>query len=228
MHNCEMSHLILVADDDPDIRMILRTILESAGYAVILAIDGNDALAQLRGGVLPDLAVLDIAMPGCDGNAVCQAIRSIPFYGPTVSVIMVSAREGVEDKLRSLDGGADDYITKPFNNQELLARVRSALRAHDLSVELQSTRAQLIEQERTQAVTELAGSAAHALNQPLASLKLNLHLLDILQPSDERFLAAKDAIKGDVERLADLIVRLQGAAKSKRRDYHDGKKIMDL
>jgi len=228
MHNCVMSHLILVADDDPDIRLIIKTILESAGYAVILASDGNDAVTQLRGGVLPDLAILDIAMPGCDGNAVCQAIRSIPFYGPTVSVIMVTARDGIEDKLRSLDGGADDYITKPFNAQEFLARVRSTLRVHDLSVELQSTRAKLIDQERTQAVTELAGSAAHALNQPLAALKLNLHLLDILEPTDERFLTAKAAIKSDVERLADLIVRLQGAAKSKRQDYHDGKKIIDF
>lgn len=223
-----MSHFILVADDDPDIRLILQTLLKAAGYSVILAHDGQQAVEHLQGGLVPDLAILDIAMPGYDGNAVCKIIREIPEYGPMVGVIMVTARDGLEDKLRSLDGGADDYITKPFQGDELLARVRATLRIHDLSLELHRTRAQLVEQERQSAVTELAGSAAHALNQPLAAIKLNLHLLDVLDANDERCLAAKSAIKADVERLSELITRMRGAAGAERSDYHAGKKVIDL
>lgn len=223
-----MSHSLLVADDDPDIRLILKTLLEAAGYHVILAHDGAQAVAQLQSGLLPDLAVLDIAMPGLDGNEVCRFIREIPVYGPLVGVIMVTARDGLADKLRSLDGGADDYVTKPFQSQELLARVRAVLRIHDLSLELHKTRAQLLEHERQAAVTELAGSAAHALNQPLAAIKLNLHLLDVLGPQDERCAIAKAAIKADIDRLAELIAGMRGAAQLDRREYHDGKKVIDL
>lgn len=223
-----MSHFILVADDDPDIRLILQTMLTSAGYTVILAEDGTRAVEQLRGGLLPDLAILDIAMPGLDGNEVCRYIRAIPVSGPLVGIIMVTARDGLADKLKSLAGGADDYVTKPFNHQELLARVRASLRIHDLSTELQRTRAQLLEQERRLAVTELAGSTAHALNQPLAAMKLNLHLLDIIDPTDARFSTAKEAIKVDVARLSELITRMQSADKAQRQEYHDGKKVIDL
>ncbi len=223
-----MSHFILVADDDPDIRLILQTLLKAAGYTVILAEDGTRAVEQIKGGLLPDLAILDIAMPGLDGNAVCQHIRQIPVFGPLVGIIMVTARDGLTDKLKSLDGGADDYVTKPFNHLELLARVRAALRIHDLSLELQRTREQLIEHERKLAVVEIAGATAHALNQPLAAIKLNLHLLEIMDPSDSRFSMAKHAIGLDVERLSELITSMQSAEQAERREYHDGKKVIDL
>jgi two-component system sensor histidine kinase/response regulator len=223
-----MSHFILVADDDADIRLILSTILKAAGYSVILASDGLEAAEKIKGGLLPDLAILDIAMPGMDGDRVCRVIREIPEFGPIVGIIMVTARDGLADKLKSLDGGADDYVTKPFNHEELLARVRAALRIHDLSLELHRTRAQLVEQERKNAVTELAGSAAHALNQPLAAIKLNVHLLELLDRNDERFLTALRAVKGDADRLGELIEKMRGAAGNERLEYHAGKKVIDL
>lgn len=223
-----MSHFILVADDDADIRLILSTILKAAGYSVILASDGLEAAEKIKGGLLPDLAILDIAMPGMDGDQVCRVIREIPEFGPIVGIIMVTARDGLADKLKSLDGGADDYVTKPFHHEELLARVRAALRIHDLSLELHRTRAQLVEQERQNAVTELAGSAAHALNQPLAAIKLNLHLLGLLDRNDERFVVALQAVKGDADRLGELIEKMRGAAGNERLEYHAGKKVIDL
>jgi signal transduction histidine kinase len=106
--------------------------------------------------------------------------------------------------------------------------VRAALRIHDLSLELHRTRAQLVEQERKNAVTELAGSAAHALNQPLAAIKLNLHLLELLDRNDERFVTALHAVKGDADRLGDLIEKMRGAAGNERLEYHAGKKVIDL
>jgi two-component system response regulator MprA len=115
---------ILVVDDDAPIRRMLGRTLDSAGYDVALAVDGGDALAAIERSV-PDLLVLDVAMPGVDGIAVCRRVRS---RGLATPVLLLTARDGVEDRVLGLDAGADDYLVKPFATEELLARVRALLR----------------------------------------------------------------------------------------------------
>jgi two-component system response regulator MprA len=116
--------VILVVDDDAPIRRMLGRTLESAGYDVDFALDGGDALAALERSV-PDLLVLDIAMPGVDGIAVCRRLRG---RGLATPVLLLTARDAVEDRVRGLDAGADDYLVKPFATEELLARVRALMR----------------------------------------------------------------------------------------------------
>jgi DNA-binding response OmpR family regulator len=114
---------ILIVDDDPDIRDLLRTMLERAGYLVDAAEDGKAALRQFYG-TPPDLVILDVTMPELDGWGTLERIRDLS----DVPVMMLTARTAELEKVRGLSAGADDYVAKPFGRQELLARVQALLR----------------------------------------------------------------------------------------------------
>ncbi len=115
---------VLVVDDDRAVRESLRRSLEFNGYEVHLAGDGAEALAGI-GGVGPDVVVMDVMMPRLDGLDATRALRSA---GNDVPILVLTARDAVGDRVEGLDAGADDYLTKPFALQELLARLRALLR----------------------------------------------------------------------------------------------------
>jgi two-component system KDP operon response regulator KdpE len=114
---------ILVVDDDPQIRRVMKATLVGHSYEVIEARTGEDALEALPQ-EMPNLVLLDMNMPGMGGLETCRAIRS----GTDIPVIILSVRNTEKDKVAALDAGADDYVTKPFGIEELLARIRAALR----------------------------------------------------------------------------------------------------
>jgi two-component system KDP operon response regulator KdpE len=114
---------ILVVDDEPGIVRFVRANLEDKGYRVLTAMDGSEALRKIEM-ELPDLVILDIMMPKIDGFEVCRRLRE----WSQIPTIMLSARGDETDKVKCLDLGADDYLTKPFGTRELLARVRAVLR----------------------------------------------------------------------------------------------------
>jgi two-component system, OmpR family, KDP operon response regulator KdpE len=114
---------ILVVDDEPQIRRVLRATISGNGYDVILANDGQEAIEMVLRRH-PDLILLDVNMPGMSGLEACSKIR-LSFTGP---IIMVTVRNSEQDKILALDSGADDYVVKPFTMGELLARIRAALR----------------------------------------------------------------------------------------------------
>jgi two-component system response regulator MprA len=116
---------ILVVDDERAVRESLRRALELEGYEIELAADGNEALYRLEATEEPDAVILDVLMPGVDGLEVCRRLRGA---GSKLPVLMLTARTEVEDRVAGLDAGADDYVTKPFALEELLARVRALLR----------------------------------------------------------------------------------------------------
>ena len=116
---------ILVVDDERAVRESLRRALELEGYEIELAEDGREALERLAREDQPDAVILDVLMPGVDGLEVCRTLRS---QGSRLPVLMLTARTQVEDRVEGLDAGADDYLTKPFALEELLARVRALLR----------------------------------------------------------------------------------------------------
>jgi two-component system, OmpR family, KDP operon response regulator KdpE len=114
---------ILVVDDDPQIRRVMRTTLTGEGYEVDDARSGEEALEKLRAGRY-DLMLLDINMPGMGGLETCRQVRA----NSEMAIIMLTVRNTEQDKVQALDAGADDFITKPFSTPELLARIRAALR----------------------------------------------------------------------------------------------------
>ncbi|MBI4495250.1 MAG: response regulator transcription factor [Chloroflexi bacterium] len=117
------SQTVLVVDDEPRIRRFVRTELEAQGYRVLLAENGAQGL-ELIETEAPDLVVLDLIMPGIDGFETLERLRELT----QVPVILLTAKGGDRDKVRGLDLGADDYLTKPFNPEELSARIRAVLR----------------------------------------------------------------------------------------------------
>jgi two-component system, OmpR family, response regulator MprA len=115
---------VLVVDDDRAVRESLRRSLEFNGYAVALASDGAEALASISGSA-PDVVVMDVMMPRLDG---LEATRALRKAGNDVPILVLTARDAIGDRVEGLDAGADDYLTKPFALQELLARLRALLR----------------------------------------------------------------------------------------------------
>lgn len=123
-------HQVLVVEDEPDIRGILRTLLRTAGYRVIEAETAARAVVEARSHK-PDLLLVDLGLPDADGLKVIRAVRE---WSP-VPIVVLSARTMEAQKIEALDAGADDYVTKPFSAPELLARVRAALRRNVRSAE---------------------------------------------------------------------------------------------
>jgi two-component system, OmpR family, response regulator MprA len=115
---------VLVVDDDKAVRDSLRRSLEFNGYEVALASDGAEALAGI-GGIAPDAVVMDVMMPRLDG---IEATRALRAAGNDLPILVLTARDSVGDRVEGLDAGADDYLTKPFALEELLARLRALLR----------------------------------------------------------------------------------------------------
>ncbi len=118
---------ILVVDDDPKIAAALKRLLTYEGYAVSVASDGEAALAEMLR-VNPDLILLDLMLPKIDGLEVCRRMRAA---GDQTPVLMLTARSSVPDRVAGLDTGADDYLVKPFAQEELLARIRRLLRTSE-------------------------------------------------------------------------------------------------
>jgi len=118
-----MAVSVLVVEDDKNIAQLLQMYLEKEGYAVTVASDGGQGLSKFRA-IQPDLVLLDVMMPVMDGWAVCRAIRT----ESQTPIIMLTAKGETEDKVTGLRTGADDYITKPFEMREVLARIEAVLR----------------------------------------------------------------------------------------------------
>lgn len=130
--SCDLSsETLLVIEDEADIRELLQYNLERAGYHVVLAADGLQGLSQAKQHP-PDLVILDIMLPKIDGLEVCRKLRTL-FASRYVPIMMLTAKGDESDTVSGLNAGADDYVVKPFQNHELLARIQAHLRRYNIN-----------------------------------------------------------------------------------------------
>ena len=163
-----MAKNILVVDDDIYIRSFLQKRLVSLGYGVTLADNGETGL-ELANKERPDLIVSDWNMPKMDGKEFCQRIKNDSELKYTY-FILLTARDSSEDKIEGMEYGADDFMTKPFNEKELVARINVGLRFTALQQEL-------VMYQHEKAIMELAVTIGHEINNPLGIIMLTLQVM---------------------------------------------------
>ncbi|MCB0328768.1 MAG: response regulator [Bdellovibrionales bacterium] len=225
---------ILIVDDDADTRGVVSDTLFALGVETSEAGSGPEALEKLEREGLPDVLVLDVMMPVMTGFEVCRHFKALPG-AELVPVIMLTAKDSIKDIVSGLDGGADDYLTKPFHYEELQARVRALLRVRELNLHLQrkneelaAMQEKLVAKERQALVGELAGAAAHELGQPLAAILLNIHLVEKFATIEDKGQSALHAIKQDTKRMKKIVEELRSADAQSLTEYATGLKILSL
>lgn len=161
-----LAYKVLVVDDEPQIRRLLRNTLERAGYGVVLAADAREAMRTL-GIDKPDAILLDLGLPDRDGLELVPLIKA----QSGAVILVVSAREATAEKVAALDLGADDYVTKPFDTEELLARLRTALRRRlEANAESQIVAAGDVEIDLLNRLVRKAGAEVHLTPKEYAFL----------------------------------------------------------
>lgn len=156
---------ILIVEDEEDTRFILERLLTKNEYEVRTANNGAEALKVLQD-YSPKIIVADWTMPVMDGIDLCNRIKNSESY-KLIYYILLTARASLKDRVTGLDIGADDFLVKPIENQELLARIRSGIRIHNLQNELKKI-------EHNKAIVEMACTIGHQINNPLTSLIMTL------------------------------------------------------
>ncbi|HYR42100.1 MAG TPA: response regulator [Terriglobia bacterium] len=196
---------ILIAEDDPISRRLLEATLRKWGYDLVICTDGADALAHLESKDAPEIAILDWMMPGVDGVEVCRRIRQKPISLP-VYILLLTAKGQREDIVTGLQAGADDYVTKPFHQQELYARLQAGVRISDLQqklaarvqdLEVALSQLRLMQQsQKLEAIGRLASGVAHEINTPIQYVGDNIRFL---QTSWQEIQSRLPASTGDSE-----------------------------
>ena len=190
---------VLIVDDTPTNLGILVEYLTMAGYRTLIAEDGEDALAQVKH-VIPDLILLDVMMPGLDGFETCERLKA-DERTQGIPILFMTALSSIDDKIRGFSVGAVDYLTKPLQNEEVLARVQThlTLRAQQAKIEEQAT---LLEQ-RNEMKDRFMRIASHDLRNLLAVMSLRCSLL-----LDEDEVPSRDVLDDNVKKLKTSIGRM--------------------
>jgi len=210
---------ILVAEDNSTSRFILERTLTKWGHRIVSVADGVETWEKLKSDDTPKLAILDWMMPGLDGIEICRRLRQIDAAVATY-VILLTAKNDKKDIIRGLNAGADDYIVKPYDYDELRARINVGRRV----IELRKT---LAEKEKMQGVLEMAGAICHELNQPLMAISGYSELLLMDMPEDKLQHKSLKKIKEQVDRVGNITRKLMCITRYKTKSYLN-KNIVDI
>jgi len=212
---------ILIVEDEKDTRFILNKLLTKNDYEVETTSNGKEALELIKT-FMPKVILADWTMPIMDGIELCNHIKSSEDT-KLIYYIILTARSSLNDKIRGLDIGADDFLSKPIENQELLARIRTGIRVHNLQAELRSI-------EHSKAIVEMACTIGHEINNPLSSLVVSLkNLEDELSSSNQqKFVDDLTLINKSIERIRHLVNNLIHLRNPEVINYADNQKMIKL
>lgn len=204
---------VYCVDDNEDTLRLYQIVLSQAGHEVTLLSSGTEALAAINRRH-PDLLILDEVMKGQDfsGMEICARVRQDPSV-PYIPIIMVTGLDSKEGKIRSLEKGIDDYILKPFDHEELLAKVSVMLRIKRLYNDLLTTRQNLLTAERLAAVGQMAAAMAHEVRNPLSIIGASVQFLKTKLNQDPEAMGMMDTILRKISEIDGTIRELLAAAR---------------
>ncbi len=216
-----MKNKILVVEDEKDTLFILNKLLSKNDYEVFTATNGQEGLETLNN-IIPEVIIADWTMPVMDGLEFCNIVKKNEKY-KSIYFIILTARASLKDRVTGLDVGADDFLVKPVQNQELLARIRSGIRIHNLQNELKN-----IEHDR--AIIEMACTIGHKINNPLSSLVVTLKNLEdeLKSHNKNQFEEDFNVISQSIERIKTLVNDLTNLKNPEVINYTDDNKMIKL
>ncbi len=217
-----MKNRIILVEDDEDTIFILSNLLQKNDFEFKVARNGEEALKIIEAGFYPQVILADWTMPVMDGLQLCKIIKTEDKY-KSIYFIMLTARSSIKDRVKGLEAGADDFLMKPIDNTELLARIRSGIRIFVLQSELAKV-------EHSKALVEMACTLGHKFNNPLSSLTISFASLKNELPEDvkEKVKEEFKTIDDSVKRINDLVNQLTKLDDPKIINYLDDKGMLDL
>lgn len=211
---------ILIVEDEEDSRFIYERLLKKENYIVKTAENGDEALSIIEE-FKPKVILADWTMPKLNGIELCNIVKGKEEY-KLIYFILLTARTSLKDRVEGLDTGADDYLVKPIDNQELVARIRSGIRIHNLQNELKNI-------EHNKAVVELACTIGHQINNPLSSLIMSINSLkDEIDKNKGEIKDDLYIIDESVKRIQEFVKALQKLQSSEVMDYALDKKMIKI
>ncbi len=216
----ESEDKILIVEDEEDSRFIYERLLLKSGYVTKTANNGEEALEIIKE-FKPKVILADWTMPKLNGIELCNIVKSKEDY-KLIYFILLTARTSLKDRVEGLDTGADDYLVKPIDNQELVARIRSGIRIHNLQNELKSI-------EHNKAVIELACTIGHQINNPLSSLKMSIESLkDEIDTKKENINEDIFIIDESLKRIQEFVKALQKLQSAEITNYALDNKMLKI
>ncbi|MGA7723500.1 MAG: response regulator [Ignavibacteriaceae bacterium] len=212
---------VLIVEDEKDTLFILNKLLTKNDYEVFTSTNGQEALDVLNKDI-PDVIIADWTMPIMDGLELCNIVKKNEKF-KLVYFIILTARASLKDRVTGLDVGADDFLVKPVQNQELLARIRSGIRIHNLQNELKNI-------EHDKAIVEMACTIGHKINNPLSSLVMTVKNIedDLKDVGNQSFKEDFQVINQSIERIKVLANDLAHLKNPEIIDYSNDSKMIKL
>jgi sigma-B regulation protein RsbU (phosphoserine phosphatase) len=212
---------VLIVEDEKDTLFILNKLLTKNDYEVFTSTNGQEALDVLNKDI-PDVIIADWTMPIMDGLELCNIVKKNEKF-KLIYFIILTARASLKDRVTGLDVGADDFLVKPVQNQELLARIRSGIRIHNLQNELKNI-------EHDKAIVEMACTIGHKINNPLSSLVMTVKNIedDLKDVGNQSFKEDFQVINQSIERIKVLANDLAHLKNPEIIDYSNDSKMIKL